>query len=322
MTTIAPSSAPIPIEVGGTIGAREEARLSFKIGGIVNRINVGEGDYVRRGTTLASLKTTEIDAQVRKAERAVDKYQRDLERTKNLYAEKAATLENVQDLETALSVATSDLEIARFNQQYARIVAPVSGRIVKQFAERGELVGPGNPVFFLIGEGQRSYVLRVGVADRNVLHLAEGDRAEVRLDAYPEAPIAATVTEIAAAADPRTGTFEVELTLDAQGKTLRNGFIGRASIFPSRQPAHYRLPLDALVEGNGQKVRIFYPDENGQAASKEVRVTSLLDQSFVVPASELAGITQVITSGAAYLQEGNALSITTTETNETQAAIQ
>jgi multidrug efflux system membrane fusion protein len=321
---ITPSSTPIPIEVGGTIGAKEEARLSFKIGGIINRINADEGDYVRRGATLATLKTTEIDAQVRKAERAVDKYRRDLDRTRTLYAEQAATLENVQDLETALSVAESDLEIARFNQQYARITAPVSGRIVKRFAERGELISPGNPVFLLIGEGQRSYVLRVGVADRNVLHLVEGDRSVVSLDAYPDEPIAANVTEIAAAADPRTGTFEVELTLDGQGKTLRNGFIGRAIIFPSRQPEHYRLPLDALVEGNGQKVRIFYPDENGLAVSREVRVTSLLDKSFVVPTGELTGITKIITTGAAYLQEGSALDTSTiaTNTDTQQAAIQ
>ncbi|MEM9259597.1 MAG: efflux RND transporter periplasmic adaptor subunit, partial [Bacteroidota bacterium] len=199
------------------------------------------------------------------------------------------------------------LEIATFNQAYAKIIAPVSGRIVKKLAEPGELIAPGTPIFLLTGEGQNSYVMRVGVADRDLLAIALGDRAEVRLDAYNGQVVPARVTEIAAAADPRTGTFEIELTLDGRDKILRNGFIGRAKIFPSKTLPHYRLPLDALVEGNGQLVRIFYPDATGKATSKEVRISRLLDDVFVVPAGELAGITEVITAGAPYLTDGASL---------------
>jgi RND family efflux transporter MFP subunit len=304
VVSLALSTEIIPIEAGGTIGAKEEAKLSFKIGGIIDQVSAREGQYVRRGTVVARLKTTEVDAQVMKARQAKDKLQRDLERVKKLYAEEAATLEQVEGLTTALEIASSDLEIAGFNQTYAKITAPVSGRIVKRFAERGELIGPGSPVFLMIGEGSGSYVLRVGVADRDVLTLVMGDRAEVRLDAYEGAIVPATITQIAAAADPRTGTFEVELTLDGKGKILKSGFIGRASIFPSRQPAHYRLPLDALVEGKGRNVRIFYPDAEGRAAARMVRFSHLLDDDFVVPERELTGVREVITKGAAYLTEG------------------
>lgn len=307
VVSIQSETTPLPIEAGGTIGAKEEARLSFKIGGIINRMNAKEGQYVRRGTVLASLKTTEIDAQVSQAQRGVDKLERDLTRTKVLLAEQAATQEMVDNLTTALEVAKSDLEIAGFNQTYARITAPVSGRIVKRFAERGELIGPGSPVFLIVGESKSSYVLRVGIADRDILHLALGDRAEVRLDAYDGATVAAAVTEIAAAADPRTGTFEVELTLEPGDKVLRNGFIGRASLFPSKTPAHYRIPLDALVEGEGRHVTLFYPATDGTATAKTVRFTRLLDDAFVVPAAELDGITQVVTKGANYLEAGSKL---------------
>ncbi|MEL7160052.1 MAG: efflux RND transporter periplasmic adaptor subunit [Bacteroidota bacterium] len=307
VVTISPTTEPIPIEAGGTIGAKQEARLAFKIGGILDATYVREGQYVRKGAILARLKTTEIDAQVRKARQACDKYQRDLDRVKKLYAEEAATLEQVEALTTALEVAASDLEIASFNQEYARIVAPVAGRIVKKLAEVGELMGPGTPVYYLTGEGQNSYVLRVGVADRDLLTLALGDRAEVRLDAYAGQSVPARVTEIAAAADPRTGTFEVELTLYGKGKTLRNGFIGRASIYPSQTPEYYRLPLDALVEGNGNRVRIYVPGPEGTAVAHEIKMTRLLDDTFVVPAEELTGITEIITRGAAYLTEGTAI---------------
>ena len=309
IVTLRPSTDPLPIAAGGTVNSKEEARLSFKIGGIIDRIYVREGDRVRRGQLLAELKSTEIDAQSNKARRALEKIDRDLERVRALYADSAATLENVQDLETAREVAASDLQIAGFNQQYANIQTPITGRVARRMAEPGELVGPGTPVLYVLGEGAGGYVLRVGISDRDVLRLRSGDPAEVRLDAYPEAePLAARVTEIAPAADPRTGTFEVELTLNPGGRTLRSGFIGRATIYPSNQPAYYRIPLDALVEGNGRHVTLYQPSPTGRAVRREVPVTRLEDAHFIIPTTALptaepgsAGEQRIITTGAAYL---------------------
>ncbi len=301
---ISPTEESVPIEGGGTISAKEETRLSFKVGGLVQRMYADEGQAVRSGQELARLKTTEIDAQVMKARQARDKAVRDLGRIEGLYADSATTLENVQNLKTALAVAESDLEIAGFNQTYARITAPYAGRITKRLADPNELVAPGSPIFVLTGESKGGYVLRIGVVDRDLIRLAPGDRATVQLDAYPGDTVAARVTEIAAAADPRTGTFTIELELQAGERTIRNGFIGRAKVYPSRQPAHYRLPLEALVEGNGSTARIFYPDAEGLARSRRLTITGLLDDAFIVPADQLKDITTVVGAGAAYLTEG------------------
>ncbi|NJC25646.1 efflux RND transporter periplasmic adaptor subunit [Neolewinella antarctica] len=302
---ISPTTEPIPIEAGGTIGAKTEARLSFKIGGVVDRMYAREGQYVRRGTVLAKLKTTEVDAQVAKATQARDKARRDVDRVTKLYEEQAATLEQKEGLTTALEVAESDLEIAGFNRKYATITAPVSGRIIRKMAEAGELVAPGTPLYFLAGEGADDFVLRINVADRDLLNIQLDDRALVDLDAYPDQPVPAKVTEIAAAADPRTGSFQIELTLDGQGRTLRSGFVGRAKVYPSKTPEYYRIPTQAIVEGEGKHVRIFVPDAEGKAREKTIRFTRLLNEAVIVPASELAGVDQVITRGSHYLTDGS-----------------
>lgn len=97
---LATTTATIPIEASGMIGSKAEMNLSFKIGGIIDRMYVREGQTVRKGQLLAQLKTTEIDAQVLKAQQGVDKSTRDLDRVRKLYADTAATLEQVQDLTT------------------------------------------------------------------------------------------------------------------------------------------------------------------------------------------------------------------------------
>ena len=77
---------------------RTSSALAFKIGGVIERIEVDEGDAVHRGALLAVLERTEIDAAVERAAESVGKAERDLKRTRALYAEDVATLEQVEDL--------------------------------------------------------------------------------------------------------------------------------------------------------------------------------------------------------------------------------
>ena len=95
----------LPIYRSGILAASSEARLSFKTGGIIHRIRADEGDRVKQGQILASLNLAEIQAQVKLAESGYDKAFRDLKRIEKLFQDSVATLEQKQDLETAVQVA-------------------------------------------------------------------------------------------------------------------------------------------------------------------------------------------------------------------------
>jgi multidrug resistance efflux pump len=127
----------------GLMATKNESRLSFKVGGVIRKIYVKEGQSVQRGQTLASLDLTEIDAQVSQAKSNVEKLKRDVERIERLYNDSAATLEMVQNSKTAYDVANENKSIAEFNREYATIKAASSGKILKKFLNEGELTGPG-----------------------------------------------------------------------------------------------------------------------------------------------------------------------------------
>lgn len=298
------TKTPIPIEASGMISSKAEMNLSFKIGGIIERLGALEGQRVRKGQLLAQLKTTEIDAQVLKAQQGVDKAKRDVVRIEKLYVDTVATLEQVEDLTTLLELAEADLEIAQFNQEYARIIAPTSGRLLKQFAEENELVGAGAPIFRLASSGKDAYIIKIGVADRDVIRLKINDKAEVRLDAMPTKVLTAYVSEIAQAADPRTGVFEIELTINKSiNLPLRNGFIGKVKLFPSNQETYYKIDMNALVEGYQNKANIYIPI-NDTARKVTIRPEYIGGDYFTVSTEQLENVTAVITDGAAYLKDG------------------
>ena len=68
------------ISANGLVASRDEMRLSFKVGGIIRRIAVSQGQEVRKGQLLAEIELGEVGAQVEQARQSAEKASRDLER--------------------------------------------------------------------------------------------------------------------------------------------------------------------------------------------------------------------------------------------------
>ena len=294
-------SFSIPVGTSGRLFPADMAKLSFKTGGIVNRVPVTEGQKVTAGALLASLDTKEIDANVTQAREGLKKSKRDLRRVTNLYQDKAATLEQLQDVTTAAEIAKARLDIALFNQTHSRVKAPANGVVLKVLAEENETTGPGYPVI-LFGSLDTRWVVKVGVTESQLIHLSKGDRAVVRFDAYPQTTWNASVSEIARTIDSASQTYEVELELEPRQETLAAGFVARVRIFPSQQKSFRWVPLSAMVEGEGNMAAVF--TVNGNKAQKvDIRVAHILDGK-VLAATGLENIDTVVTEGAAYLTDG------------------
>ena len=291
------------INASGLVTSLREARLSFKTGGIIEKIYVKEGQNVSKGQLLATLNLTEINAQVQQANESVDKSERDLKRVTNLYRDSVATLEQVQNLTTALSVAKQSLEIAHYNQGYSKIYASNNGVIVKKLMNEGELAGPGTPVFFMNATGANDWVLKAGIADKDWTRLHIGDRATLNLDAFPDITFSATVSTLSQGADVNSGLYQAELKMNTQGKKMATGLFGKAQIMPSIVQKHTSITIDAVVEGNGEDAFVYVVAE-GKARKMPVKIVGI-DNSRAFIGSGLAGISQVITDGSAYLVDGS-----------------
>ena len=134
-----------PIDTSGVVATKHEMRLSFKMGGVVRRIYVQEGDVVKQGQRLAEIELTEVGAQVEQARQLADKAERDLKRGENLYADQVISLEQLQDLRTQAAMAAAQFNSAQFNLGYSVISAPRDGKVLRKLAEERELIPAGTP---------------------------------------------------------------------------------------------------------------------------------------------------------------------------------
>jgi len=293
-----------PVIGTGTLASKDEVPLSFKIGGVVARIDVEEGQAVRAGQRLAVLELPEIGAAVARAQAGLDKAERDLVRARALYGDSVITRELLENAETARAVAASDVRGARFNERYATIVAPGDGTVLRRLAEPGQTVSSGASIVVFGGAG-RGQVVRLGLTDRDVVRLSVGDRAAVTFDAWPGRTWAGRVARIGAAAAPGMGTWDVEVRLDApvrvaSGAGLASGLIGNVTLSPSRTQAVRFIPVEALLEGDGERAMVWSLTAAGGTERRSVRV-AWIDGDRVAVSGGLEGVDRVVAAGAAYL---------------------
>lgn len=310
--TIAPlqtGSLANTIEVSGLLHTEDESKLSFKIGGVIESVLVSEGDYVKAGQVLATLKNTEIASQVSQVELNVQKAQRDYQRVKNLYEDSVATLEQLQNAKTGLDIAKQGLSAAEFNKQYARIYAPSGGFVVKKLMGAGEIAGPGTPVLVLNNISASSHwILKAGVSDAQWAAIKNGDKAQVNFDAFPGKMFPATVTNRSLTADPSNGSFTVELRISFSGETPATGMFGKAVISTGKSSPTTIIPYAALLEADGENGYVFVTADKKTVKRIPVKIGRLYEDRVEI-LSGLESQTMVVVAGSAYLSDQSTIVI-------------
>jgi RND family efflux transporter MFP subunit len=307
LKTVRPVTGTEPIVATGLLTPRREVRLSFKVGGIIQRLYVQPGESVRAGQLLATLNPTELNAQVEQANQLYTKAERDWQRTQRLYRDSVATLEQLQNQTTALETSRQTLLLARANQGQTRLYATLSGVVQARPVNEGELVAPGAPVVTLTSTSQSDWVLRVGIADKAWTRLHVGDPAQVLLDAVGNQPLNAQVVALSQGADPASGLYQADLQVRAEKHRLVAGLFGKATLYPRQRDQLLAIPVDAIVEGDDEKAFAYVL--NGDVAHKQpLNVLYIRDNEAFVRLTGQA-ITSVITDGSAYLEEGSPVQI-------------
>lgn len=309
LATVKEGSYSLPVISSGLISTEIESRLSFKTGGVISKIYVTEGQSVSAGQLLATLDLTEINAQEVQTKNSLEKTKRDLERAQRLYADSAATLEQVQNAQTAYNVADESYRIVSFNKRYATIQATSSGKVIRKFVNEGELIGPGIPVLMVNSAGKNDWIVKIGLPDVDWVRVKIGDKAIVTTDAYPGVAFGAIVNVINEGADPVNGLYQAEIKINPQGKRLASGLFARVEIAPSESQFLKSIPIEALIEGDGKNAFVFVVNTDGKSVSKVPVKIAYLQNKEAIISQGLEKITEVINDGSAFLTEFSTVTV-------------
>lgn len=293
------------IRTTGRVSFNNEYKMSFKTGGVVEAVYVKEGQRVRAGKVLAALKLNEFEAKTSQAEIAVQKANRDYDRSKALYADSVATLEQLQNAESQLQNAQQNLQAAQFNLNQSKIIAPANGIIQKILVKENEITGAGNPIV-IFGAEDQGKVLIANISDVDIVKIGIGDKASLHFDAWQETVFSGKVLEIAGMASPTTGTYEIKIQVSDANNQLKPGFIGSATITSTIVNQWIEIPIESLVQAN-KKTGVVYKVENELAIKQDVHVAKILNEKLLI-SSGLSENDNIIVEGLDKLK-GDSISV-------------
>lgn len=298
----------------GTVAARVQSDLGFRVSGKVLERLVDTGQSVKRGQPLMRLDPIDLGLQARAqqeavaAARALAKQTADDEaRYRDLVAAGAVSASAYDQIKAAadsaraqLSAANAQADVARNASGYAVLLADADGVVVETLAEPGQVVSPGQPVVRLARAGQREAIVHLP----ETLRPAEGSSAQATLYGGNAVAVNAKLRLLSDSADRLTRTFEARYVLEG---ALANAPLGATVTLqiPEGGVAKpvLQVPIAAVYDaGKGQGVWVI-AGEPAKVTWRPIQVLSLSDDAARVSGNLKLG-EKIVALGAHLLHEG------------------
>ena len=310
LLTAQKTMAPDCIEATGTVRAAQSAQLSSQVMGAITRVNVHEGDQVRRGEVLITIDAAQQRSAYDSANAGLSASHQTIAATEADYALADATMKRYQvlldkksvspqeydEVKTRLAAAKARREVAAAGRiqaeaavseantavGFTRIRAPFDGLVVAKLADAGALAAPGVPLLTI--EDPTRFRLEATVDESEISAVRLGETVPVVIDSLGNQTITGKVVQIVPMADPASRTFTVKVDLPANPQ-IRSGLFGRArfargereSILVPQNALMHRGQLDGVYVVGKDKIASLRYVTLGKLSADQIEVLSGLE---------------------------------------------
>lgn len=198
------------VEVRGSVQSRTNVTVTSEIPGIIQKVKVTEGQYVKKGDLLFALDADIIKNNVAELQTSLELATIVAQKQENLYNQNVGTeiqylqaKNNKESLERRLATAKSQLA-------QARIRAPFSGTIDQVNAKVGEMANPGVPLVRIVN--QQDMHIKSDVSERFIGKFKKGDDVEVYFPTLDKR-LVSKVSAVGQVVNQENRTFEIEVKL-------------------------------------------------------------------------------------------------------------
>jgi len=293
--TVENKTVEITKNYSGDIYAKSQVMVATRLMGYIKKMNVEEGDIVKKGEVLFVVDPSDIYSMINQARAGVMQAQngllmaklayadadKDYQRFANLYKKGAVSKRDFEKMRLNRNIRKAQIRLAQgmLNQaraglnralaqkKYATVTAPIDGVVVRKLTKVAEMAVPGHPVLVLAD--LNSIQARAFVKEGDVQDIKKGQNAKVFVSSINKT-VPAKVSNVILSGDPATHSYLVKFKLENK-KDLLPGMY--AKIYVSMgQKQELVIPYNALTSRGGI-VGVFV-DDNGKARFQPVQVIS------------------------------------------------
>lgn len=297
------------LRLPAVVAAGDSSVLTFQVPGLMQELNVAEGDTVARGDVLAQLDQRDYRASATSARATFDNAQIEFERIETLVERGTAARSMLDQRRSERDVARANLDTARKALEDTVLRAPFDGVVADLHVENFETVNTTQPIVTLQGSNVAEAVVQVPATIVVNAERIEPIELYVQLDAAPEIQMNAVFSESASLADPTTQTFEARfaftppdnlLILPGMTGILRGQFQlgGEEASTPQ-----ITAPISAVLAEAGQTYVWLVDTETMTVSRRDVVVSPGVGETVIIGEGLDAGDV-IVGAGGHYLREG------------------
>ncbi len=278
------------IEAPGQVSSVKDAYIMAKSVGTILNIKVKAGDFVKKGQSLLTIDSSDINSKLQQAKGALAQAEAALtiatnnyNRFKELYKKNACSKVELEQMEFQYNKAKGAVEMARgaVNEakaylKYSRVDAPFDAIIVERLVNVGDFAAPGRPLFRIIDPKDLRFDCTIGESDAKYVKL--GDKVKVKLDSIDE-KIDGTVSEISGGSDFLTHTYTVRIAIPFDER-IKAGMYGVA--YFNLIPGEKILVPEKCILHRGELDIVYTVDKNGKAKLTLVRLGKKFGDKYQV----------------------------------------
>lgn len=283
----------------GSIEPYAKNNISPSLGLRIEKINAEVGDRVRKGQVLVVMdKRQYLQSAVQ-----TQSLETDFLRLKKLYEEGGVSKQQLDQLETQLSVsrhATSNL------LENADLLSPITGVVTERAFDAGDIYSPSAGKILTVMSIDRVKV-QVNVSEQYFTQVKMGMPVNVKLDIYPDKVFDGRVSLIYPALDAATRTFTVEITIANPSSELRPGMFCRVSLNFGKTD-RVLVPDIAVQKQVGTNERYIFTVKNGKAERQVVELGRIVGKNYEILSGATAG-QEVVVAGGQKLLDGSAVEV-------------
>ena len=294
VTKVSVREVPQDATYTSTVQAYVKNNITPQTGGRISVIKADIGDFVTEGQILA-----EIDkAQLQQAQLQLANQEVELGRLRSLYQAGGLSKSDLDAIELQYNVTKTQVENLLENTV---LRSPINGVVTARNYDVGDMCSVSAPIFTV--EQIVPVKMLVAISESDYTKVKKGDSVELVADAIPGKTFYGKIKKIYPTIDPATRTFNVEVVVDNNYKTLRPGMFVRATVnFGVNNSMD--IPDMAVVKQQGSGERFVYVlNSDGTVTYTKVILGRRMGTEYEVLEGIEDGAT-IVTGGQIRLKDG------------------
>ena len=291
------------IPVVGSLVPDEEVQLSFESSGKITDIFFEEGSFVEKGTLLAKINDSQLQAQLKSLEAKIPLAEERVYRQSALLQKDAVSKEALEIVKTELATLNADIEKIKAQIEMTELRAPFDGIIGLRQVSVGAYASTSTVIAKLTS--LTPIKIEFSVAERHATDVKKGTNLEFRVDGNLNT-FKAQVYATEASLESETRSLLVRAKYANSKGELMPGQYADIRLKQKEIADAISVPAEAIVPEMGKNKVFVY--RGGKAEPVDVIIGLRTDAEIQIIEGLHSGDT-ILTSGTLQLRKGSAVKI-------------